>query len=89
MKICNKCKIEKDESEFYRDKSHGDGLNSWCKNCVRAVNALPEVRSRKKIYDASPEVKASKKLYRSSHEGREVGRKKDLKRKYGITFEQY
>jgi hypothetical protein len=33
MKICTKCKIEKDESEFYKDKSRKDGLCSQCKKC--------------------------------------------------------
>jgi len=33
MKICSKCGSEKDRSEFYRDKSHKDGLQSRCKEC--------------------------------------------------------
>jgi len=33
MKTCNKCKIEKDENEFSRDKCKKDGLRSQCKLC--------------------------------------------------------
>lgn len=34
MKVCSKCKIEKDESGFYLDKNHTDGLRSDCKRCT-------------------------------------------------------
>lgn len=33
MKRCSSCKIEKDESEFYRNKRSKDGLKSQCKKC--------------------------------------------------------
>lgn len=36
MKICSTCKQSKDESEFPRDKSKKDGLNSRCKACRKA-----------------------------------------------------
>ena len=46
MKKCTKCGIEKDESEFYKNKKAKDGLRHWCKACVsshmkpyRQVNA--------------------------------------------------
>lgn len=32
-KVCSKCKIEKNESEFYKDKTSKDGLCSHCKKC--------------------------------------------------------
>lgn len=36
MKTCSRCKVEKDESEFYKDSSHSDGLTSRCKPCKYA-----------------------------------------------------
>lgn len=33
MKTCSKCKIPKEEIEFYRDGRKRDGLTSWCKIC--------------------------------------------------------
>jgi len=33
MKICSKCKIQKDLSDFYKSKSSNDGLYSVCKEC--------------------------------------------------------
>jgi hypothetical protein len=34
MKICHKCHIEKDESEFHKDYNSKDGLKSICKSCL-------------------------------------------------------
>jgi hypothetical protein len=33
MKICKKCSINKDLSNFSKCKSNKDGLNNWCKDC--------------------------------------------------------
>lgn len=35
MKICNKCKIEKEDSQFYRHSSTKDGLNTVCRDCFK------------------------------------------------------
>ena len=32
-KVCKKCDLEKDESEFYKNKRNKDGLHSYCKIC--------------------------------------------------------
>lgn len=34
MKICTKCKNEKDIECFAKDKSKSDGLNCWCRDCM-------------------------------------------------------
>ena len=36
MKLCTKCRKEKYEMFFSKDKSKPDGLRSWCKTCVSA-----------------------------------------------------
>jgi len=33
MKVCLTCKIEKDSSHFYRDRTRADGLVAHCKPC--------------------------------------------------------
>jgi hypothetical protein len=33
MKVCCKCRISKDENEFFKDSSRKDRLNSKCKEC--------------------------------------------------------
>lgn len=35
MKACPTCKLQKESEEFGRDKSKKDGLNYYCKPCVR------------------------------------------------------
>ena len=52
MKVCPKCKIEKDESAFYKAQRRPDGLAFWCKTCAaehaRTHNQRPEVKEKNK-----------------------------------------
>lgn len=32
-KVCSKCKVEKDQSEFYSNSATVDGLDYYCKEC--------------------------------------------------------
>lgn len=36
-KVCTKCGIEKDNSEFYKHMAYKDGLHSFCKTCHLAA----------------------------------------------------
>lgn len=38
-KTCSKCKIEKDESEFYSNKRMPDGLDYYCRECRKGTKA--------------------------------------------------
>jgi len=49
MKRCTKCGIEKEESEFYRDKSKIDGLRSNCKQCAAESDRLYRVENKDSI----------------------------------------
>ncbi len=35
MKHCTKCRKQKDESEFSKNRNNKDGLRFWCKKCER------------------------------------------------------
>ena len=35
MKRCTKCGVEKEESQFAKQRSKRDGLQNWCKDCNR------------------------------------------------------
>ena len=42
MKICTKCKVEKELILFSTNKKAKDGLHSWCKNCVNFDRKLKQ-----------------------------------------------
>jgi Recombination endonuclease VII len=46
-KVCQHCKAEKPESEFYRDSSRWDKLNHQCKDCSK--------EKLRRWHDANPE----------------------------------
>jgi hypothetical protein len=52
-KICRKCKIEKDVSEFNRNYANKDSLNGWCKQCQSEANTA----RNKKIIHITTETK--------------------------------
>ena len=37
-KVCSKCKVEKDESEFYSNSQNVDGLDYYCKDCKKLLS---------------------------------------------------
>jgi hypothetical protein len=38
MKTCNKCKVEKQVTEFSKHPQNKDGLQTMCKQCVLEYN---------------------------------------------------
>ena len=56
MKVCSKCKQAKPETEFSHNVVRVDGLNGWCKACVREKDKA----RREKIKDAKNAVKLAK-----------------------------
>lgn len=54
LKTCTKCKIEKDSSEFSKDKGKRDGLSCWCKSCQKTDKEKNKLRNQQyqKEYDA-------------------------------------
>ena len=73
MKKCTKCRIEKNESEFCKDKYTKDGLCGCCKQCRKKDNDLPKNVERRKKYHNSPEQIA----YRASPEHKEYMRQQE------------
>jgi 5-methylcytosine-specific restriction endonuclease McrA len=49
VKPCGKCKTAKSISEFYVDKSRGDGLAPKCKPCLLAANKASEERNKERV----------------------------------------
>lgn len=57
MKTCPRCKTEKPESEFHKNRTQKDGLQSACIDCMRPVN-------RAYIDGNYEKVRAARKKYR-------------------------
>jgi len=55
MKECKKCMVVKQESMFYKHKEMGDGLLSFCKECVksRVTKHRSENVEKARAYDRS------------------------------------
>lgn len=39
LKNCPMCRLDKSSEEFGKNKSHPDGLQTYCKSCTKIVNA--------------------------------------------------
>lgn len=97
MKLCSRCNLPKHKSEFGKDPKTRDGLRHWCKQCCNETNKEWQKSNPKKHAaqmarwrKANPEKsKATLKKYASSLKGKESQRRAVIKRRYGITLEQY
>lgn len=64
-KVCRKCGIEKPVSEFGRDARNADMLNSYCRDCRKAINrakhgGMPHMFSR--FTDAEIDAEVARRL---------------------------
>ena len=89
MKKCSKCKTDKEYSFFYGQKRTSDGLDSWCKECVKLHRNKPEIKAKIKAREQTDKVKQHKASYRKDSRYIESVRKSHLKRKYNLTVDQY
>lgn len=44
MKKCGKCGIKKDNSSYYKHSVAPDGLQAWCKECMKSKNNYYQLR---------------------------------------------
>jgi hypothetical protein len=72
MKKCLKCDTEKEKSEFGSDSYKSDGLNPYCKSCIR-------IRSCRQRMDNSEYFKNYAKEYRDKN-------KELLRRKQSVNY---
>lgn len=65
MKTCNKCKLDKEISEFGKHKRTKSGLRSTCKECERSLCKIYKDNNRQKVRLSSREYKRknSDKIY--------------------------
>jgi hypothetical protein len=78
MKICSKCKIEKEELYFHKDSNRKDKLTTQCKLCVKIDN--------KKWYEENKDrVKKIRLEYEKDNKSKITDRR--LKRVYNINLD--
>jgi hypothetical protein len=65
-KMCSKCKVEKEETCFFRNKSTSDGRSYWCQVCFRAYTQSEVARAKAKVYRQSATYLKKAREYRKS-----------------------
>lgn len=97
MKVCKTCGLTKALDDFYRAPGMRDGRRNECKTCNLAAKrerylADPQaaIARVKRWQQENPErYRENQRRIRSSPAGKERQRAGHLRRKYGITVEQY
>ena len=78
-KVCTKCKVEKELTEFGKNRIRKDGLQRYCKICKRIAdrkyNESEAGKLRTNKFNNSEEGKISKRKYNQTEKGKEVHRK--------------
>ena len=77
-KQCAECGEKKSLSEFNKNKRTKDRLCYNCRDCNKKYNRIHKV-----------ELAERKKIYNRTEKGKSGIHRRNLKNKYGITFEQY
>ena len=87
-KICTKCNVKKDISEFGKHNKSKDGLNWWCKHCRKQYNKThkEELKQNAKKYNDAhkEEIKKYNKQYKENHK-KEI---KEQQRQYNQTHKE-
>jgi hypothetical protein len=97
MKRCVKCGVDQPLESFYRAKGTRDGYRGECKACFRArakaryplVRAANIARARKWREENLERFQENQRRMRNTPEGKLRQRAGHLKRKFGMTIEQY
>lgn len=94
MKTCLDCKQEKPVNEFHKCKVKSDGLYPYCKPCRKIRQQEEYYKNKKKYAERSKKYRAKNqdkiRLKEAARERNpEVSRRYQLKRRFGITPEQY
>lgn len=92
-KRCGSCKFRKPFSEFGKNSHNKDGLRCYCKECRKAYNRAHRIEKAEynKKYRQINKVKLIKqqKEYRQTEEGKLACCRRDLKKSFGITLEEF
>tara|TARA_R100000700_G_C3151749_1_gene130202 strand:+ start:351 stop:944 length:594 start_codon:yes stop_codon:yes gene_type:complete len=79
VKTCPKCGVEKERTDFNKNKSKKDGLQTQCKQCRLTDRQKPEKREKKKEYDLGRYQTEEYKEYRHGYNRRDDVKKRHAK----------
>jgi hypothetical protein len=97
VKECKVCGLTKPRSDFYSNKGGRDGLRPECKACnlarrkaKYAENPRPYIERTRRWQSENPErVREYMARFNASGRRKESNRKSHLKRKYGLTLDEF
>lgn len=75
-KFCSMCKEEKSVSDFWRNRSHKDGLQRECRDCLREMQRKYKEENREKVLEMQRKYREENRDYYTS-KSREYRRKKN------------
>lgn len=87
MKTCGNCKESKNSTDFNKDNQRYDGLQWSCRACQKAeriANKEVHAARQKNYYQANKD-----RYIKYASDNKDAIKNGNLKRKYGITIEQY
>lgn len=86
MKKCSKCQIEKEISNFHKNRSKKDGLNHYCIICTKAKSKKYHIKNREKNNKRSKQWKEDNKehvkLYGKLNQRKYYKRSREYKNTY-------
>lgn len=83
MKRCPTCRVEKDESEFIRNRSTPSGVGGYCRPCAA------ERAKKRRLNDPRAAVYAKDWSRKNKDKMRVYRRRNLLKNQYGLSIEDY
>lgn len=81
-KVCTKCNVEKDLSEFNKNSNTFDGLSNWCKSCDRAHS-----REYRQAHLAERQQKEAE--YKRAHSDEDKARAREYYHKHKKDYQSY
>ena len=88
-KVCATCKIEKDITEFSKDRTEKDGYTYSCKVCRNKRYNEWASKNKDKVRERNARKAQNRQAYYQSERGVESSRRAHLKRMYNMTLEEY
>lgn len=78
MKVCSKCDMDKEDTEFFKNKKAVDGLQNYCKPCLTTAARNSEKNNKEKVYaraekwkkDNPEKCKANVKRWQAANQGK-------------------